>query len=217
MTKQLDDKDVSFDEYKKRLNTLNDTYEKEIQELKKELKESKEYIDSDKKDKNMVLKKLIELTEENQTYMKEKQIIQQELNKKEQELANNKKIIDNLNIKIKSLKDNDELRQLIKEIEGSKNSRTPTKIPQSVRKRDYKAKTFDLKDFKKDSLPEYNEKSNRLENLEKEYQNATEEKYIINLNKIQNIEEGNFINTLKLEEIDIEQLEKDFKNDEFYE
>ena len=35
MTKQLDDKDVSLDEYKKKLITLNNTYEKEIQELKK--------------------------------------------------------------------------------------------------------------------------------------------------------------------------------------
>ena len=39
-------------------------YEKEIQELKKELKESKEYIDSDKKDKNMILKKFSELYKE---------------------------------------------------------------------------------------------------------------------------------------------------------
>ena len=49
MTKQLNDKDVSLDEYEK-LITLNNTYEKEIQKLKEELKESKEYIDSDKKD-----------------------------------------------------------------------------------------------------------------------------------------------------------------------
>ena len=30
MTKQLDDKDVSLDEYKKKLITLNNTYEKKI-------------------------------------------------------------------------------------------------------------------------------------------------------------------------------------------
>ena len=93
----------------------------------------------------------------------------------------------------------------------------PTKIPQSVRKRDDKARTFASEDFKKDSLPEYNEKSNRLENLEKEYQNATEEKYLINLNKIQNIEKGNFISPLEVEKLDIEQIEKDLKNSEFYE
>ena len=100
----------------------------------------------------------------------------------------------------------------------------PTKIPQSVRKRDDKARTFASEDFKKYSLPEYNEKSNRLENLEKEYQNATEEKYIINLNKIQNIEKGNFISPLEIEKLDIEQIEKlgieqikkDLKNSEFY-
>ena len=55
----------------------------------------------------------------------------------------------------------------MKEIEVSKDSRTPTKIPQSARKKNYKARTFVSEDFKKDSLPEYNEKSNRLENLEK--------------------------------------------------
>ena len=32
---------ISLDEYKKRLNTSNDTYEKEIQKLKEELKKSK--------------------------------------------------------------------------------------------------------------------------------------------------------------------------------
>ena len=68
-------------------------------------------------------------------------------------------------------------------------SSTPTKIPQSVRKRDNKVKTFapkdskidsSLKHFKKDSLPKYNEKLNRLKNLEEEYQNITEEKNISN-------------------------------------
>ena len=57
-------------------------------------------------------------------HIKEKQIIEQELNKKEQELANNKKIKNDLNIKIKSLKDDDKL----------------------------------MENFKKDSLPKYNEK-----------------------------------------------------------
>ena len=84
------------------------------------------------------------MTEENQKYIKEKQIIEQKLNKneqelnkkeqelnKEQELANNKKTIDNLNIEIKLLKDSDKLRK----IKGSKDSSTPTKIPQSIRKR----------------------------------------------------------------------------------
>ena len=167
---------ISLDEYKKRLNTSNDTYEKEIQKLKEELKKSKEYINRDKKDKNEVLKKFSELTEEsqkyikeNQKYIKEKQIIEQELNKKEQELnkqeqelASNNKTIDNLNIEIKLLKDSDKLRK----IKGSKDSSMPTKIPQSVRKRDDKARTFASEDFKKDSLPEYNKKSNRSENLE---------------------------------------------------
>ena len=69
---------MSLDEYIKKLITLNNTYEIEIQELK----ESKEYIDSNKKDKNMVLKKFNELYKEKQKYIEEKQIIDQELNKK---------------------------------------------------------------------------------------------------------------------------------------
>ena len=51
-------------------------YEKEIQELKKELKESKEYIDSDKKGKCKVIKKINELSKKEQKYIKEKKIIE---------------------------------------------------------------------------------------------------------------------------------------------
>ena len=57
-----------------------------------------------------------------------------------------------------------------------KSSDTPTKIPRLVRKKDDKAKTFDLKD----SLPKYNEKSNRLKNLEEEYQNIAKKKIMKN-------------------------------------
>ena len=57
---------------KKKLITLNNMYEKEMQELKKKLKESKEYIDSDKKDKNIIFKKISELTEEKQKHKRKK-------------------------------------------------------------------------------------------------------------------------------------------------
>ena len=57
-------------------------YEKEIQELKKELKESKYYIDSDKKDKSKIIKNINELSKKEQKYIKEKKIIEQELNEK---------------------------------------------------------------------------------------------------------------------------------------
>ena len=93
------------------------------------------------------MKEFNKLYIEKQEYIKKKQIIEQELNKKEQELANYKKIIDNLNVEIKLLKDNDELRKLTGKIEGSKGSSTPTKISQSVRKRDDKARTFAPEDF----------------------------------------------------------------------
>ena len=209
---KLNNEKISLDEYKKRLNTSNDTYEKEMQKLKEELKKSKEYINRDKKDKSEVLKKISELTEENQNYIKEnqkytkeKQIIEQELNKKEQELANNKKTLDNLNIEIKLLKDSDKLRK----IKGSKDSSTPTKIPQSVRKRDEKARTFASENFKKDSLPEYNEKSNRSENLENEYQKI----YIPNLSELLNIERD----PTKLKELDTEKIERNLKDAEYSE
>ena len=172
MTKELNNKNISLNKYKENINKLDNEFKKEIQELKKELKESKEYIDSDKKDTDKVMKDFNKLYNNKQNYIKEKQIIkqelkEQELNKKKQELANNKKIIDDLNIKIKSLEGDD---KLMEEIKVSKDSRTSTKIPQSVRKKNYKARTFVLEDFKNDSLPLYNEKSNRLENLENEYQ-----------------------------------------------
>ena len=57
-------------------------HDKEIQELKKELKESKEYIDSDKKDKSKAMNKFDELNKEIQKHIKEKQIIEQKLNEK---------------------------------------------------------------------------------------------------------------------------------------
>ena len=111
MTKELNNKNISLNKYKENINKLDNEYKKEIQELKKELKESKEYIDIDKKDKDKVIKKINELSKEQQKYIEGKKIIEQELNKKEQELANNKKIINDLNIKIKSLKDEDKLME----------------------------------------------------------------------------------------------------------
>ena len=72
LRKELNDKDISLYEYKKRLDILDNDHKQEIQEIKNELKEG------DIKDKNKVLKKINELNE----YIKEKQIIEQELDKK---------------------------------------------------------------------------------------------------------------------------------------
>ena len=55
------------------------------------------------------MKEFNKLYNEKNIYIKEKQIIEQELNKNEQELPNNKKIINDLNIKTKSLKDGDKI------------------------------------------------------------------------------------------------------------
>ena len=120
------------------------------------------------------MKKINELSKEQQKYIEEKQIIEQELNKKEQELANNKKIINDLNIKIKSLKDDDKL----------------------------------IEDFKKDSLPKYNEELNRSKNLESEYQKI----YIPNLNELLDIERD----PTKLKKIDTEKIKRNLKDDKFY-
>ena len=62
------------------INKLDYEYKKEIQKLKKELKGSKEYVDSDKIDKDKVMKEFNKLYNEKQNYIKEKQIIEQELN-----------------------------------------------------------------------------------------------------------------------------------------
>ena len=188
-------KKISLNEYEKRLNTLSDTYEKQIQELKKELKESKEYIDSDKKDKSKVMIKFNELSKENQQYIKEKQILkqeinekeqeinekEQEINEKEQELENNKTKIIDLEYQNKLLKEElDDLEKYIdlknKENKKAKikksfdNLSTPTKIPQSVRKKDDKVRTFAPKETETyknieeeiNYLPKYHEESDRL-------------------------------------------------------
>ena len=163
MIKELNNKNISLNKYKENIIKLDNEYKKEIQKLKKELKESKDYIDSDKKDKDKVMKEF------NKLY-NEKQII-------EQELANNKKIINDLNIKIKSLKDDHKL----------------------------------MEDFKKDSLPKYNEKLNRSKNLENEYQKI----YIPDLPKLLDIKKDP--TKKNIEELDFEQIEKKLKDGEFYE
>ena len=199
--------------------------------LKEELKKSKEYINIDKKNKNEVLKKISELTEENQKYIKEKQIIEQELNKKEQELnkkeqelANNKKTIDNLNTEIKLLKDkeNDELKKNEAKIKISDKNKVfgdssmTTKIPQSVRKRDNKVRTFAskdskidslLKDFEINSLPKSINELNRSKNLKNEYEK------IPNLSKLLDTKRD----PTMIKELDFKQIEKKLKDGEFYE
>ena len=86
----------------------------------------------------------------------------------------------------------------------------PTKIPQSVRKRDDKAKTFALEDFKKDNLRKYNEKSNRLENLENEYQKI----YIPDLSKLLDIKKDPI--KKKIEELGFKEIKQDLNEDKFY-
>ena len=61
--------------------------------------------------------------------------------------------------------------------------------------------------LKKDSLPEYKEKSNRSENLENEYQQI----YIPNLSELLNIERD----LTKLKELDTEQIERNLKMPNF--
>ena len=75
LKKELNYKDISLDEYKKRLDTLINTHEIQIKKLKEEIKKSKEYISSDEKNKNKALEKINELS-------KEKRKIEKELNEK---------------------------------------------------------------------------------------------------------------------------------------
>ena len=68
-----------------------------------------------------------------------------------------------------------------------------------------------MKDFKKDSLPKYNEKLNRLKNFKNEYQKI----YISDLPKLIDIKKDP---TKKMiEKLDAEQIEKEMKDGEFYE
>ena len=118
------------------------------------------------------MKKISELSKEQQKDIKVKEKVEQELNKKEQELTNNKIKISGLeyqnklskeklddlkkSIDLKN-KENNELKNIVKEYNKEKIIRsniisnmkksyedlsTPTKIPQSVRKRDDKVRTF---------------------------------------------------------------------------
>ena len=49
LKKELNDKEISLDEYKKRLDTLINTHEIQIKKLKEEIKKSTEYVSSDEK------------------------------------------------------------------------------------------------------------------------------------------------------------------------
>ena len=76
-----------------------------MQQLKKELKESKEYIDSDKKEKSKIMKKVSELIKEQQKYINEKEIAEQKLNEKEMELTKSIININDLEYQNKLLKE----------------------------------------------------------------------------------------------------------------
>ena len=65
-----------------------------------------------------------------------------------------------------------------------------------------------MEDFKKDSLPKYNEKLNRSKNLENEYQKI----YIPNLNELLDIERD----PTKLKKIYTEKIKRNLKGDKFY-
>ena len=68
-----------------------------------------------------------------------------------------------------------------------------------------------MKDFKKDSLPKYNEKLNRLKNFKNEYQKI----YISDLPKLIDIKKD--LTKKMIEKLDAEQIEKEMKDGEFYE
>ena len=141
------------------------------------------------------MEKINELIKEKQEYIKEKEIIEQELNKKEQELTNNKIKINDLKLQNKLLNErldnlkNNENNEL-KKVKIDKDISTMPKMPQDVRKRDTKAKTFAPTESeiyptigKKGYLPKSGEESDRSINLLKEYTDTLEEKNISNPEK----------------------------------
>ena len=132
--------------------------------------------------------KINELMKEKQEYIKEKEIIEQELNKKEQELNKKEQELTNNKIKINDIKLqnkllNERLDNLknkenneLKKVKIDKDISTMPKMPQDVRKRDTKAKTFAPRESeiyptigKKAYLPKSGEESDRSINLLKEY------------------------------------------------
>ena len=172
---------------------------KKIEELKKEIKKSNEYINSNEKDKAKVMEKINELIKEKQEYIKEKQIIKQKLNKKEQELnkkgqelTNNKIKINDLKFQNKLLNEGlDDLKKSnvlrdevskLKEVKIDKDLSTIPKMFQDVRKRDDKVRTFAPTEPEiyqtienVDDLLEYDEESDRLKELKEEYMDTTKE------------------------------------------
>ena len=136
------------------------------------------------------MKKFNELYNEKQKYIKEKQII-------EQELTNNKiKIID-LQYQNKLLKDRfDNSEKCI-----------------DLKNKDFKIDSL-LKDFEINNLPKSNKELNRLKKLREEYQNITEKINIPNLSELLNTERDRFIDTTKLEKLDINNTAKINENDE---
>ena len=148
--------------------------------------------------------KFNELSKENQKYIKEKQILkqeinekEQEINEKEQELENNKTKIIDLEYQNKLLKEelddlknkeNNELKNKKAKIKKSyDNLSTSTKIPQSVRKKDDKIRTFapketetykNIEEEEINYLPKYYEESDRLKKLINEYNYTTKKIYI---------------------------------------
>ena len=114
LRKKLNDKDISLNEYKKRLDRLDNEHKQEIQKIEKELEES------NIKDKNKVLRKINELNKLNDKYIEEKQIIEQELNVKKQELKKKEQELQNNTIRTNSLKSkNKSLKERLDNLEKS--------------------------------------------------------------------------------------------------
>ena len=92
---------------------------------------------------------------------------EKELSIKKEELTNSKKQINDLkNRKQLLIQESNNLKNEIKELKKVKKSDTPTKIPQSVRKRDDKVRTFAPKGIKIDSLIKELEKDSSLKDFE---------------------------------------------------
>ena len=203
MTKELNDKGISLD----KLDKLNNEYEQIVQEMTKELN-----------NKNVSLNKYKEnINKLDKEYKKEIQELKKELKESKEYIDSDKKDKDKVmkefnklyNEKQNYIKEKQKIEQKLnkKEQELANNKKIIDDL--NIKIKSLKDDDKLMEDFKKDSLPKYNEKLNRSKNLGNEYQKI----YIPDLPKLLDIKKD----PTKLKNVDIKQIERNLKNGKFYE
>ena len=198
MIKELNEKGLSID----KLNKINNEYEQKVQEMIKELN-----------NKNISLKKYKEnINKLDNEYKKEIQKLKKELKESKEYVDSDKKDKDKVMKEFNKLyneKQNYIKEKQIIEQELANNKKTINDL--NIKTKSLKGDNKLMEDFKKDSLPKYNEKLNRSKNLENEYQKI----YIPDLPKLIDIKKDP--TKIMIEKIDPKQIEQKLKEGEFYE